>query len=278
MMRHLLGGDYHSPGGASEAAWSPVRASPASSAGQPCDAASEGSPATPAARLAEQMQQQQQQSPRDEAPGPSGDKPALCDRGVVRLPSHSAVSALQSADAEQVPEPVETLLHGAGRSAVASQTQPPGESKEDAPHGLAQPEGAPTVDTPAVVSASETALPADQPFVGSPPTVVREPVLLRRPAGEDDRATLQPLSAIPARLQSCAGLATPSAADSPGAWALVLSPSSELGTPTAGDLAQPGLAGYGASHKSFVSYRPAGSRPWLDCADGCRAWVPRMDS
>jgi len=214
MMRHLLGGDYHSPGAGSDAWSSPVRASP-TSAGEPCDAASEGSPATPAARLA--GQQQQQQSPGDEGPV-----------GAAARPPSSETSALPVSDAaEQVPASAEPCRAADGPSALMG--QPHGEAEERAPHSVAQPKGAFDGDASGVSAGH----PSD---AGELPTGGES--LLEGTAQPAVGAAPEPLSAIPARLQGRAVAASPSAAaDSPGAWALVLSPGSELGTPTAGELA-----------------------------------------
>ena len=209
MMRHLLGGDYHSPGAGSEA-WSPVRASPASSVGQPCDTASEGSPATPAARLAER--QQQRQSPGDEAPV-----------AAVPRPPSSVTTALPVPGTEQMPASAEPRWSAAGPSAPMGQSHC--DVEEGAPRNVAPSEGA----REGVASGVSAGQPSDAEELPTRSQSLLEPLAVG--------AAPEPLTAVPARLQSRAASATPSAADSPGAWALVRSPGSELDTPTAGERA-----------------------------------------
>ena len=197
MMRHLLGGDYHSPG-ASEA-WSPVRQSPAA-AGRPCDTASEGSPATPAARVAEQEQQQQ------DSPGDGEEAP--CPGSVIVVDN-----VLYSHQSTEVP--------------AASVALPAGGFAEDEPCSVARSELAPPGNAAGMFSTD--ACPAEQPSARDETSTASEPLPPQQTAEAAAESMPQPLTAIPARLQSRAASATPSAADSPGAWALTKSPGSEAG-------------------------------------------------
>ena len=239
MMRHLLGGDYHSPGGSE--AWSPVRQTPA--AGRQCESASEGSPATPAARLdgrQQQQQQQQQLSPGYEAPG-SDD--VTSPRGALVRRASPATSAPQISDAEhQVP-----VTTGASTCAGLAESLVPAAGDAEAPSSAAQCEEAPVGAASGMPAADEDS--AEPPPAGPDPSIVSGATAPQQTAAGAAETAPQPLSAIPARLHNRAVLMTPNAAESPGAWALVRSPGSELDTPTAGAPARPRFAAHGTTHR-----------------------------
>ena len=205
-MRHLLGGDYHSPGWESEAWSSPAR-EPNPAAGQSREsAASEGSPATPAVAAA------------------NGNGRLL--QGSADMASiQGCIPAGDPASAQCPSIP------------TASAAMPTGGDLEDVLGSVATPEASPSGDAASTVAVVEE--PAEHASAAGDASAGIEPSPQQAADGACTVITKQPLSAVPARLQRRAALATPGGGASPGAWALVCSPGSELDTPTAGEVAQP---------------------------------------
>ena len=227
MMRHLLGGDYHSPG--APEAWSPARDSPARS--QQLGAASERSPAMP---IAASGNEEGLKGLADQDSS-THDQHVLASADVVQ-PSASAMSSCRSAGEEQPPARMQQVAiapavrpeavtisadEGLDASSPAQRPSTPDEAVQHNPAEGEQPSAATTVE--------QSQAPADAPT----PT-----------AAAKQAAATHPLSAIPARLQTRALTPTPGIGDSPGAGCLVASPGSEIGTPTQGEEALKAALGW----------------------------------
>ena len=219
MMRHLLGGDYHSPG-ASEA-WSPVRESPARS--QQDAAASEGSPATP---IAAASTLECQRSLRTVVQDCSSD-------GQRMLAPASAVQSLASASNGE-----EELLAAQQAVVIATVQQPVAldiEAKQRPDNDSGQPLVSSVTEAESHGQTAGDVQPAT-PTMSAAAALSPALAAASSPMAAGERGVaVQPLSAVPTRLQGRALPAPPGTAGSPGAGALIQSPGSEFDTPTAGE-------------------------------------------
>ena len=224
MMRHLLGGDYHSPGASED--WSPAaRESPAR--GQQDGIVSEGSPATPAAAASAREEGQQ-------VMGALGLDASPEDRRVLAScqpaqGSASPPSGGQSADMEQMPA---SMLEVVSASAVQLEAVPAA-ANQGHESGSAQPG-----ETPVGAQSYSPADFAQPAILAMSPIKWQSPVLAAAPVpttAAELESVAQPLSAVPARLQGRALPPTQGTVDSPDARALVQSPGSEFDTPTGGE-------------------------------------------